>query len=94
MSKIVLQARNVSKVFKVSQGLFKAKRDLHAVRNVSLEVEAGSVVGIVGESGCGKTTLARMMLGLEKPSAGEILIDGRSRSGLRRECDARVPGDC
>ncbi len=82
MSDIVLQAKNVSKVFQVSQGLFKGKRDLHAVRNVSLDVEAGSIIGTVGESGCGKTTLARMLLGLEKPTEGEILVNGKNLSEM------------
>ena len=80
----LLEARNVSRIFQVSAGLFKAKRTLRAVDGVSLIVRPGEVVALVGESGCGKTTLARMLLTLLPPSAGEIRIDGRPAGSLPR----------
>jgi peptide/nickel transport system ATP-binding protein len=73
----VLQIRRVAKTYMVSTGLFKAKRPLRALDDVSLEVEKGTVLGLVGESGCGKTTLAKLILGLEKPTDGELLLDGK-----------------
>jgi peptide/nickel transport system ATP-binding protein len=60
----------------------------HALRGVSLAVEAGERVGIVGESGSGKTTLARLLVGLDAPTAGDIRFEGQSIVG-RRERDLR-----
>ena len=87
----VLETRDVECVFRVSQGLMRAKKPLHAVNGLSLKLERGSVLGLVGESGCGKTTFAKMLLGLERPTGGEILIDGEAVSGFsRRELARRI----
>jgi peptide/nickel transport system ATP-binding protein len=73
----------------VTRGLFKGKKDLHAVNGVSLRIQKGDVLGLVGESGCGKTTLARILLGLLPPSSGEILIDGKALKKEERRSIAR-----
>jgi ABC-type oligopeptide transport system ATPase subunit len=65
----MLEARDVSRSFRVSTGLLKPKRTLTAVEGVSLTVRPGEVVGLVGESGCGKTTLARSSSGRASSSA-------------------------
>ena len=85
----VLELIDVRRTFTVTRGLFKGKKDLHAVNGVSLRIQKGEVLGLVGESGCGKTTLARILLGLLPPSRGEILIDGKAMKKEERRTIAR-----
>src|SRR5215813_787530 len=80
----LLYARSVSRSFRESAGVLRRARTLTAVNDVSLVVRPGEVVGLVGESGCGKTTLARLALGLLAPSAGSIALNGRAISALSR----------
>jgi peptide/nickel transport system ATP-binding protein len=86
----MVEARNVSRSFRVSAGVLRARRTLQAVDGVSLAIRPGEVVGLVGESGCGKTTLARMLLGLLPPSEGEIRLAGQAISALPRPAVAAL----
>ena len=74
---IVMEVRRLTKRFRKSggNGLFPAT--FEAVRDVSLTVRRGETLGIVGESGCGKSTVARIMMGIEKPTAGEVWFEGQ-----------------
>ena len=85
----ILELIDVRRTFTVTRGFFKGKRNLHAVNGVSLRIQKGEVLGLVGESGCGKTTLARILLGLLPPSRGEILIDGKAMKKEERRTIAR-----
>lgn len=85
----VLALREVSRTFQISRGLMRGKTTLRAVDHVSLQLRRGEALALVGESGCGKTTLTRILLGLLAPSSGEVLIDGQPMSGADRKARAR-----
>src|SRR6266853_219792 len=73
----LLSILNLVKIYQTDEGIFgKTKRELRAVNGVSLDIDAGETLGLVGESGCGKTTLGRMVLRLIEPTSGSIRFNG------------------
>ena len=74
---ILLEVKNLKKYYPVRTGFVK-KTELKAVDDVSFFIRKGETLGIVGESGCGKTTLGRSVLRLEEPTAGDIIYEGTS----------------
>jgi oligopeptide transport system ATP-binding protein len=77
--KALLQAVNIVKYFPIKGGVFmKEIAAVKAVDGVSLTIGEGETVGLVGESGCGKTTFGRAILRLEEPTSGEIYFEGQS----------------
>ena len=71
----LVEVRNLKQYFTVKSGLFKTQY-LKAVDDVSFEIEKGETLGLVGESGCGKTTVGRSLLHLYEPTSGEVLFNG------------------
>jgi peptide/nickel transport system ATP-binding protein len=83
---VVLEIKGVKKHFPLKKGLFgNVKTWVKAVDDVSLNVRKGRTLGLVGESGCGKTTLGRTILRLIEPTAGDILYKGQNVVELDRE---------
>ena len=72
----LLEIKNLKKHFRVGQGA-----TLKAVDGISLEIERGETLGLVGESGCGKTTAGRVLVRLYEPSGGQVLFDGKDVHG-------------
>jgi peptide/nickel transport system ATP-binding protein len=89
MAEPVLHIQDITKTYMVSAGFFKGQQALKAVNGVSLTIPKGAVLGLVGESGCGKTTVAKMILGLEKPSSGQIFMSGKSLAEISPKAVAR-----
>ncbi len=86
-----LETVDVTCVFHVSQGFLRGSKPLRAVNGVSLKIPRGQVVGLVGESGCGKSTMANILLGLQKPNSGDVRYSGDSAAGFsRREIARRI----
>ena len=82
MPKTLLEATNIVKYFPIKGGVFmKEIAAVKAVDGVSLSIDEGETVGLVGESGCGKTTFGRAILRLEEPTSGEIYFEGESILG-------------
>src|SRR6476620_1238540 len=78
-SMALLSIRDLVKVYQTDEGVFgKTKREIRAVNGVSLDILQGETLGLVGESGCGKTTLGRMILRLIEPTSGSISFNGQN----------------
>jgi oligopeptide/dipeptide ABC transporter ATP-binding protein len=91
----LLELRSLSKSFTIARSFRdvlgrRPGRQLRAVREVSLSVREAQVLAVVGETGSGKTTLGRLILRLEKPDSGDVLIEGRSVLGLAGNASARL----
>lgn len=76
MAEKILEVKNLKKYFKTSRGM------LHAVDDINFTIEKGKTLGLVGESGCGKSTTGRVILRLIEPTGGEVLFDGKDITKL------------
>ncbi len=78
MSDTILEVRNLAKYFKTKRGM------LHAVDGIDFTVKKGTTLGLVGESGCGKSTVGRTILRLIEPTAGDIIFEGKKINNISR----------
>ncbi|TCN17960.1 ABC transporter ATP-binding protein [Sinorhizobium americanum] len=86
MSGPLLKVENLTKHYPLSAGILKKSIPVvRAVEDVSFSVEAGETLCIVGESGCGKSTVARLLMRLVEPTSGRVLIDGTDLAGVRKQ---------
>ena len=89
----VLSARQLTRHYSVSRGLFKPSATVQALNGVSFELQAGRTLAVVGESGCGKSTLARALTLIEEPSSGSLQIAGQEVSGADRQTRKQLRRD-
>ena len=82
MSDTILEVKHLKKYFNTPKGT------LHAVDDVSFTLERGKTLGIVGESGCGKSTTGRAILRLIEPTAGEVIFNGEDITKKKQRADA------
>ena len=93
---VLVQVKDLAKTFDVSAPWLnrvierKERQFVHAVDGVSFSIERGKTLALVGESGCGKSTVARLLVGLYGPTRGEVLFDGQSTSTMAAGAELRA----
>jgi dipeptide transport system ATP-binding protein len=93
MAAPVLEAKDLKRDYHVGRGLFRSSRTVHALKGVSFRLDIGRTLAVVGESGCGKSTLARILTLIDRPTSGELLIEGAPvdiTRGISREMRRKV----
>lgn len=94
MSEVLLEVKNLKKYFPIQSGILnKVRNNVKAVDDVSFKIYKGETLGLVGESGCGKSTTGRMIVNLLEPTSGEIIyngeditkVNGKRKKDLRKE---------
>ena len=77
---VLFEIKDLEKTYTMSRGLFKDPQVINAVNKINFHVYHGETYSIVGESGCGKSTTAKMLLNIEEPTAGQIFFKGKDIS--------------
>ncbi|MBB4863472.1 dipeptide transport system ATP-binding protein [Pseudomonas nitritireducens] len=89
----VLTARDLTRHYEISQGLFKPHALVRALNGVSFDLQAGKTLAVVGESGCGKSTLARALTLIEEPTSGSLQIAGHEVKGADHDTRKQLRRD-
>src|SRR5581483_6520999 len=91
----ILEVRNLKKYFPISQGILVQRKvaDVKAVDGISFTVKQGETLGLVGESGCGKSTTGRTILQLYRPTEGQVLFRGKDLAQLKGEALRKMRSD-
>jgi len=85
MEETIVNATNMKKYFPMKEGIFSSKKDyIKAVDNVDIKIQKGETFGLVGESGCGKTTLGRVLIHLIPPTAGTLVFMGSDLTAINK----------
>src|SRR6266498_5797750 len=86
MSEVLLEVQNLKKYFPIKRGVFsKTIGYVKAVYDVSFQIKKGETMGLVGESGCGKTTIGRSLLRLIEPTGGKVFFEGKDVSAMNHK---------
>ncbi|HEY3251411.1 MAG TPA: ATP-binding cassette domain-containing protein, partial [Ignavibacteria bacterium] len=94
MPEVLLDVQNLKKYFPIKTGIFsKTIGYVKAVDDVSFQIKKGETLGLVGESGCGKTTIGRSLLRLIEPTAGKVIFEGKDVTEMKTEELKRVRKD-
>ncbi len=83
MSNVIYEIKDLQKYYEINLGLFKKPKIVKALNGISFDVRKGEVLSIVGESGCGKSTTAKLILKIEEPTGGKILFNGEDITKLQ-----------
>lgn len=81
----LFEIESLNKQYSISRGLFSKPKIIHAVNDISFKVRKGEILSIVGESGCGKSTTAKMLMGIEEPTGGDIIFEGKNLKNFTPE---------